>query len=411
MLFFSYTFVIFVIAFFCLYWSVPNVTVRRWVLLLGCALFLIYYSGPAGVLPIVLLAVGTYFAGLSRRRWLCVIWIAVCTASLLFYKYTNFLFQGLVAGLSPDMAQLGRQFTKTLLPAAPPLGISFFAFEFIHYLTEIHRGRRPICSPLRFGLFSFFWPTVVAGPIKRYRQFTVSAGSGMRQVSLDDVREGMVRIAVGVVKKFTADSLTAWIGFIDHDYAVLPLERRWLIFGAIGMRILLDFSGYSDMAIGFARMMGIRIPENFNWPYLAVSINDFWHRWHISLSTWIRDYIYIPLGGSRHGLFRKGLNALFAMALCGLWHGASWNFVLWGLYHGLGLVLSNNLGRVIRRWGGQLHQPLQALPGGNAVVVISRGCFLGLCWCSTVFFVFVGWLLFFYPVAKAWEMTKLLFVR
>jgi alginate O-acetyltransferase complex protein AlgI len=170
------------------------------------------------------------------------------------------------------------------------------------------------------------------------------------------------------------------------------------------MRILLDFSGYSDMAIGFARMMGIRLPENFNWPYLAANIVEFWRRWHISLSTWIRDYLYIPLGGSRQGLSRKMLNAFIAMALCGLWHGASWNFVIWGLYHGLGLAIAN-----------AVPSPKVLIAGTTLtkahpkIVMAFETTWKAASWMMTLLFVNIGWLLFFYPVDKAIRMTAQLF--
>ncbi|HEY5813473.1 MAG TPA: MBOAT family O-acyltransferase, partial [Terrimicrobiaceae bacterium] len=175
-----------------------------------------------------------------------------------------------------------------------------------------------------------------------------------------------------------------------------PLTGRWLLFAAVAFRILLDFSGYSDIAIGLARMMGIAIPANFNWPYLSTNIREFWHRWHISLSTWIRDYIYIPLGGSRHGNVRRFLNGLAAFSLCGLWHGAGWNFMLWGLYHGLGLSVSH------------FYRELPLGIGRTAEKVFTVVPVLG--WLVTLLFVWLGWLLFFFPVPKAWEMAVHLFV-
>ena len=139
---------------------------------------------------------------------------------------------------------------------------------------------------------------------------------------------GMMQIALGYTKKIIADNLTLWIQQQQPSFYHLSLGYRWVLFAAIGFRILFDFSGYSDIAIGLTRMMGIYIPANFNWPYFSTNIREFWHRWHISLSTWIRDYVYIPLGGNRHGTTRRLLNGLAAFSLCGLWHGAAWNFVL-----------------------------------------------------------------------------------
>jgi alginate O-acetyltransferase complex protein AlgI len=158
----------------------------------------------------------------------------------------------------------------------------------------------------------------------------------------------------------------------------------------LALRIYLDFSGYSDMAIGYARMMGVRLPENFNWPYISHSIDEFWRRWHISLSSWIRDYVYIPLGGSRHGMARKIANGLIAFAICGLWHGANWNFLVWGLYHGAGLAICANYDRL-------------GAPGRAVAAVFRRAPQLGMV--VTFLFVAFGWLFFFYPV---WEATRML---
>jgi alginate O-acetyltransferase complex protein AlgI len=171
------------------------------------------------------------------------------------------------------------------------------------------------------------------------------------------------------------------------------LEIRWLVFIGLGFRILLDFSGYSDMAIGFSRMMGVKVPENFNWPYLATGPIEFWRRWHISLSSWIRDYIYIPLGGNRVSLTRKITNGLIAFAVCGLWHGAGWNFIVWGLYHGIGITV-NNLWN--ERFGHYSVYSWLRIP--NRV----------FCWSLNIFFVFVGWVIFFYDLPKAMTILRLL---
>ncbi|MBI5132493.1 MAG: MBOAT family protein [Rhodopseudomonas palustris] len=406
MIFFSHQFAVFTGLFFIAYWAVPIPLARRLLLLLASVTFQVHFSGPAGVLPIIVLAVGTYFVALSRNRLLCALWITVCALALIFYKYTHFLFQGIIGVAFPDLAKSGEEALAGILPTLPPLGVSFFVFEFVHYLMEIRRGHRPIRSPLTFALFTSFWPSLVAGPIKRYRQFSVSLSHGARNVSSDDVIAGMVRLAIGICKKFLGDVLTSWIQSQQASFDVLPLSVRWGIVVAIAFRILLDFSGYSDMAIGFARMMGIRLPENFNWPYIAHSITDFWRRWHISLSTWIRDYIYIPLGGSRHGLMRKSLNGFIAMALCGLWHGAAWNFALWGVYHGVGLAIAGALPlpRLLSE-----KPPLVFSSFRPAALAATWLAWRGFSWAATMLFVMIGWLLFFYPVDQAFHMTLRLF--
>jgi alginate O-acetyltransferase complex protein AlgI len=215
----------------------------------------------------------------------------------------------------------------------------------------------------------------------------------MADVSLDDLARGLGRVAIGLAKKWAADNLTGWIASFEPHYAAESVTWRWVFLAALSARILLDFSGYSDMAIGFARMMGIAVPENFNWPYLARSPAAFWRRWHMSLSSWIRDYVYIPLGGNRLGPARQLGNGLFAMALCGLWHGPDWHFVVWGVYHGVGLAA----GRLIER------RP-PAAPDPTAAVALGL-----LSWAGTMLFVAIGWLLFFYPLGQAVAMAGQLF--
>jgi len=202
-------------------------------------------------------------------------------------------------------------------------------------------------------------------------------------------------ISVGFLKKVIADNLTFYINFWGPRFADIDIAHRWLILLLIAFRIYMDFSGYSDMAIGFSRMMGIDLPRNFNWPYIARNIQDFWQRWHISLSTWIRDYVYIPLGGNRHGHARKMVNGIIAFALCGLWHGAALNFVLWGLYHGVGLTICNTYRRALGPFGRGLGIFFDKVP------LVS--------WAMTMLFVSLGWLLFFYSPSEAWKMTNLLF--
>jgi alginate O-acetyltransferase complex protein AlgI len=395
MIFFSYYFTLFSVVFFTAYWAFPSRRIRRWLILAACLCFYAGFAGSFALLCIIALATGTYLAGLTRDRRACMIWIGVCVAALAFYKYTYFLSVSVVGAFAPSLGVRAADLAQSVLPAVPPLGVSFFTFEFVHYLIEVSRGHRPIRSPRIFALFAVFWPTLVAGPIKRYQQFVPALGRGIQSVGSADICIGGTRIASGVAKKFVADTLTAWITYTEKTYESDTLIMRWVFLAALGARILLDFSGYSDMAIGFARMMGIRVPENFNWPYLALSIIEFWRRWHISLSSWIRDYVYIPLGGNRVGAGRRALNALAAMTLCGLWHGAAWNFALWGIYHGCGLVAATALHRVLK--------PVPDIAKFWRIPI----CLIG--WLTTILFVHFGWLLFFYPAPRAWRMFTLLF--
>ena len=396
MIFTTYWFLIFAGVVVPVFWLIPAARFRLWFLAAACALFHTHFAGPAGVIPIVVLMAVTYAAGLTRRPGWCLAGVAVCVLTLCFYKYALFLIGLAVAPWDAALAAKLATQTSGLLPGAPPLGVSFFVFEFVHYLLEVRRGGEPVRSPLRFVLFTLFFPSLVAGPIKRYPQFLASLDEGCsRRWRAADLSDGLRRIALGYLKKVViADNLTFFIDQHQPQFEALGLGGRWLLLSAIALRILMDFSGYSDIAIGFARLLGVQLPENFNWPYLARNLQDFWLRWHISLSSWIRDYIYIPLGGSRHGVPRRLLNGLVAFGLCGLWHGAAWNFVVWGLYHGVGLGLCATY---------------RGLPGLGASVsrILDKEPFAGLV--LTQLYVWLGWLLFFYPLPEAWRMCRLLF--
>lgn len=394
MIFTTYWFLAFAIGVVTLYWALPRPAWRKWFLVVACVVFHGHFAGPAGVAPIVVLMVITYSVGLSRKPWLCVAGIAASVAALAFYKYTLFLIGAAVEPFSAAWAEQLRVATRAVMPGAPPLAVSFFAFEFVHYLYEVKKGGEPIRSPLKFVLFSIFFPSLVAGPIKRYNQFLPALEEGSQHFRLDDLGDGLRRIGLGFAKKvIIADNLTTWIDLTQPQFGSLGLGTRWLVLGAIAFRILMDFSGYSDIAIGFARLLGVQLPENFNWPYLARNLQDFWQRWHISLSSWIRDYVYIPLGGNRHGVPRRVLNGLIAFGLCGLWHGPAWNFVVWGLYHGVGLAVCATY---------------RSVPsvGPGVAKIFDREPMAGLL--LTQAYAWFGWLLFFFPVPEAVRMAKLL---
>jgi len=396
-IFTTYWFALFAAAFFPLYWISRGPHWRLIVLLAACALFHAHFAGAAGVLPIVFLALITYGAALWRRTWGLRVALALPVLALLFYKYSHFFALGLVGGFNPQWGIRADHLAQRWLPAAPPLAISFFAFEFVHYLYDVSHGTEPIRNPAKFGAFAIFFPSLVAGPIKRYESFSESLRAGLNRVTVDQAGAGALRIGMGMFKKVVlADNLTAALEYWHHSYAELTRLGRWEFLAGLGLRILLDFSGYSDIAIGLAQMMGIAIPENFSWPYLATNLREFWRRWHISLSSWIRDYVYIPLGGNRHGLGRKVLNGLIAFSLVGLWHGPAWNFVVWGLYNGVGLAISSNYAAVL------------GAPGALVAAGLARAPVVG--WVVTTLFVFVGWLVFFYPVPEATRMFLLLFV-
>jgi len=406
MIFTTYWFILFAAIVMPGFWLLRGPVLRLPFLAVACVVFHYHYAGPAGMAPIIALGITTYLIALTRNRFACAIGIALSVLVLCFYKYFHFFAGEMLAVIHPAWGPGLEDGVKHLLPGValstdkiylfvPPLGMSFFAFEFVHYLYEVRRGSVPIKNPLRFVLFSIFFPSLVAGPIKRYGQFIPALETGARDVGIGDVAAGLQRIAIGYLKKVViADNLTLAIDYYVPQFEHLDTITRWTVFLLIALRILLDFSGYSDIAIGLARMLGIKIPENFNWPYAATSIQDFWQRWHISLSSWIRDYVYIPLGGNRHGIVRKIFNGLVAFALVGLWHGPSWHFVIWGLYHGVGLAICSNYA---------------SLPGVGSRIAGSLARRPRMCWLATQLFAWIGWLIFFYPVAQAWTMTVLLF--
>lgn len=407
MIFTTFWFLLSLSAFLGLYFLISHVGFRSYLLAVASVLFYLHFSGAAGVSTIFILGVVTYLAGRAKKPFLIGLAIASCVGSLVFYKYIHFIFEN----FTQVVPFIGAFPVSTWAPALSPLAISFFVFEFVHYLVDVKRGNQPIGNAVDFLLFASFFPTLVAGPIKRYEQFLPSLKNGLSEAKLfsDDTQIGFLRVIRGFAKKFIGDVLTVYIA---ANAATIPNEillDRWLFFSAIAFRIYFDFSGYSDMAIGFSRIMGIKIPENFNNPYFATSIRDFWHRWHISLSTWIRDYIYIPLGGGRSHPVVHGINLVLVFLICGLWHGAAWNYVMWGLFHGFGLVVHRAY------CSGKAHATLTRFElGGNKftrvyAAPVLRTTYSILAWALTTVFVWTGWLLFFYPVDQAMKIFQSLF--
>ncbi len=267
------------------------------------------------------------------------------------FKYANF-FAGNLDALG---ALLGWP-PIDLAPVHLPIGISFFTFQAITYVVDVHRGVTPAQrSPLRLALYIALFPQLIAGPIVRYGQ--VARQLDERDPDVEDRAEGIRRFAVGLIKKVLVANTLAVPA--DAIFALAPgdLEPAVAWFGLLcyALQIYFDFAGYSDMAIGLGRYFGFRFPENFDWPYLARSVREFWRRWHLSLSAFFRDYLYVPLGGNRRGRTRTHLNLLVVFFLCGLWHGASWNFVIWGLLHGALLVAERT---AFGDWIARLPRPL-----------------------------------------------------
>jgi alginate O-acetyltransferase complex protein AlgI len=280
-------------------------------------------------------------AGSPRSRKIALIVSLAANLGLLgFFKYYNF-FADNVAYL---LHRPAGTFSMSLIL---PLGISFHTFQSMSYVIDVYRReQQPIANPIDYALYIAFFPQLVAGPIVRAREFFRDLYH-WRRPQADEVLRGMLLVLLGLAKKMVmADQLAQVANEYFKNPALHPgMPAAWLGAVAFGLQIYFDFSGYTDMAIGMAGLFGFHFPVNFRRPYLAASVTDFWRRWHMSLSRWLRDYLYIPLGGNRNGRLMTYRNLMITMLLGGLWHGANWNFVIWGGYHGSLLSLERILGR------------------------------------------------------------------
>jgi len=295
------------------------------VLLMLVSIFLNYISGllidrshrrgKSGTIPL-------FFAVTANLGLLC------------FFKYANFF----TDNLNILLAKL--QFPPLVLQEVHlPIGISFFTFQALSYVIDVYRRQSPVQKNLvNIALYISLFPQLIAGPIVRYHD--IASQIVNRKTRLNDFSYGVQRFIIGLSKKVLLANVLGRTA--DYIFSLppdkIPASLAWLGAVSYSLQIYYDFSGYSDMAIGLGRMFGFRLLENFNYPYISKSIREFWRRWHISLSSWFRDYLYIPLGGSQKGPARTYANLIIVFFLCGLWHGASWTFVAWGLFHGFFLV-------------------------------------------------------------------------
>jgi alginate O-acetyltransferase complex protein AlgI len=351
---------------------VANQRWRPWVIFLSGCLFFTYFSYTqlGGLAGAACLGIFLWEAFVSRfykpASWVCWLGVSQTVLFLILFKYRNFL-----TGIFwPNPLENPLYWQRAFLP----LGISFFTFEFVHYAVDRYRNKTEEGTLGEYLAFILFFPTMVAGPIKRYQDFLPK----LRNASADWVLEwqrGATRILTGLAKKFAvADLLTAYTSHLnvaDISRAHRSVLLLWLF--AYGIKIYADFSAYSDIAIGSARLFGIAVPENFDWPYLRTNITDFWRHWHMSLTNWLIDYIYIPLGGSRGRGERVYANILVTMLVSGIWHGAGMNFVVWGLLHGVMLA--------IRRFWRQLRPLTEPAPVWSqlAAWLLTFGC-VNLAW-------------------------------
>ena len=329
-----------------LYMIVPGIKARNMILLLFSLVFYAW-GGPSFLVLLLLMTLVCYLGGLligryqSRRKLWLVMTLVVCLGLLGYYKYTGFF-------LTNVQAIFG---VPEVIPAITlPIGISFYTFQLLSYVIDVYRKEVPAQKNyLTLLLYAALFHQCIAGPIIRYSD--VNEEIMERRIVRSDVAKGITRFASGLAKKaLLANGCAAIVADLVEapaDFAGTPVEYLSTVSGAgillaalcYMLEIYLDFSAYSDMAIGMGRMIGFHFKENFNYPYVAQSVTDFWRRWHISLSSFFRDYVYIPLGGNRCSKGRHIFNLLVVWALTGFWHGASWNFILWGLYFALFLVL------------------------------------------------------------------------
>jgi alginate O-acetyltransferase complex protein AlgI len=285
-----------------------------------------------------------------KRKALLALSLLVNLGLLLYFKYSNFFIENLNGVLALGGMQ-GLHWTKLVLP----IGISFYTFETITYVVDVYRKvHRPLPNFWDYQLYIILFPKLIAGPIVRYHDLAGQIEDRQKHETADNRLQGLYRFTLGLAKKvLIANHVGA---FADQVFAAeiqgLGSASAWLGLLAYTLQIYFDFSGYSDMALGLAQTMGFRLPENFNNPYVSGSITEFWRRWHMTLGAWMREYLYIPLGGNRGPGWRTYLNLWLVFLASGIWHGASWSFVVWGAYHGLFLVLERSfLLRVYQKMG------------------------------------------------------------
>lgn len=307
----------------------------RLMALAACSLVFYAWWRP-GDLPLLLLSV-TFNYGLSlallarpSRAWLAA-GVLFNLGLLGWYKYAGFVAANLVA-LGVDLP---------IPDPHLPLAISFFTFQQVAFLVDCHVGRGRRYAPIDYLLFVTFWPQFIAGPIVHHSEMMPQFQAPRPRSQRDVMRaRGLFLLSLGLFKKVViADSFAAWASAGYDNVLGLDTADAWLTTLSYTLQLYYDFSGYTDMAIGSALLLGIRLPWNFNSPYQATSIGDFWRRWHMTLGRWLRDYVYIPLGGNRHGLVRTCAALLATFVVGGIWHGAAWTFVAWGLMHGMALVV------------------------------------------------------------------------
>lgn len=349
MVFSSVLFLFRFLPFFLICYYLISGRVKNFILLLGSLLFYAW-GEPVYVLLMLFSIISDYFhgqmiekyRGRKRAKAFLVSSVVINLLVLCFFKYADFLIRtvNVLTGMSVPLLNLPL-----------PVGISFYTFQTMSYTIDVYRGEAKVQkSLLDFGVFVTMFPQLIAGPVVKYRDVEKRLHS--RSVNICAVSHGMKRFCVGLAKKVLIANNVGelWVKVSGMNPGQISALTAWLGVVAFAFQIYFDFSGYSDMAIGMGEMLGFHFPENFNYPYISSSVTEFWRRWHISLGSWFREYVYIPLGGSRRGRLRQLVNIFIVWMLTGIWHGAGWNFLLWGLWFAVFLSLEKLfLGKLLAR--------------------------------------------------------------
>jgi len=385
---------LFVLLAVVMYYILPQRS-RPYLLLSAGLFFYFYFAGKFALMIVVeVLLIFALIHLHGKRRLGLLFYTALCLAIavLVYFKYSGMLAETIQA-IMPALARPGLFRIEQVII---PLALSYITFELIHYTVEMRRGRLPEHRLQHFLSFIFFFPTLVAGPIKRFEQFLPEL---KHRFSWHNMAAGTIRIGMGLFKKIVlADTLNLLVEPLNHTASIGQSSPAvlWIGLVAYSLVIYFDFSGYSDISIGTARLLGIKLPENFRFPYMSRNIAEFWNRWHISLGKWLTQYVYFPLGGSRGSHTRTSLNLVITLGVSGLWHGAAWHFVVWGLSHGLMLAIHRSYAKVIKP---KLRVPVWCKPFTQTTAVL-----------GTFGFVVVSRVFFILPVSEAVLLLCKLFV-
>ena len=402
----SITYGIFLLSILGIYWTREERSLRLGILLAASLVF--YSSLQIYYVPLLLLLVLiTYYMGLTigatapidgrnsdsqvqfaQQDWnqwrLRLLWVGIVLniAILILFKYVPFLLSTTGNIFQVDQASAGATWVAQNLIA--PLGLSYFVFECMAYLIDVYRGEPASSNLLQFSTYKLFFPKLLSGPITRFH-YLESQFQALRSPRLDQVVDGLWLIACGAVKKLLlADHLATYVNLSFSNIERAGSGDLWLATFAYGLQLYLDFSGYVDVARGSATLLGFNLPQNFDFPYLTTSIADFWRRWHMTLGTWLRNYLYFPLGGSRRGLPRTCINLIIVMLVAGLWHNPGWGFIIWGGIHGAALA-AHRIVDVVSRRSPKLQSWWKGMPGTV------------MAWIVTQLTVFFSWIFFRLP--------------